>query len=81
MSCDFIQPHIALPAQECEGARAWQLGTAMRDESMSDGFAFCPYAFGSLEARNWLAGYASLAFHEQTIEEQIREPEAAKEAA
>jgi hypothetical protein len=48
---------------------------------MSDGFAFCPYAFGSLEARNWLAGYASLAFHEQTIEEQIREPEAAKEAA
>lgn len=42
-------PAIALPQQEHDGAVAWWGGTRFVCESAADGFAFCPYEFGTLE--------------------------------
>ena len=69
-------PAIALPRQEHEGAAWWWRGTTMQGASTADGFAFCPYEFGSLEHDNWVAGYASQAFCPDLIEKQT-EPEPA----
>jgi hypothetical protein len=76
-------PAIALPRQEQEGAAWFWIGTQMKSEQATDGFAFCQYPFGSLERQNWIAGYASQAFNPNLIEGQmagLESPSASEQA-
>jgi hypothetical protein len=66
-------PVIVLPQQEHDGAVAWWGGTRFMSESAADGFAFCPYEFGTLEHDNWVAGYASQALNPELVKKQMSE--------
>jgi hypothetical protein len=58
----MADPTVLLPTYEAEGGNAWWNGTYQRGDSLTDGFAFCPYDCGTLEWHNWVSGYASAAF-------------------
>lgn len=54
--------NIEIPSIQREGFNAMISGLAMRDISSPDGFAFCPYNFGTIERSNWLAGCIASVF-------------------
>lgn len=47
---------IEVPTLKAEGRIEMLVGKRMRTEEAPEGFAFCPYNFGTVERSNWIAG-------------------------
>jgi hypothetical protein len=54
----MTEPLISLPDVELEGAAAFEAGRSQSTHALHYGFAFSPYARGSVLHANWLQGYA-----------------------
>jgi len=52
------EPLVRLHEVENEGVQAFRLGRKLKTHALWYGFAFCPYALGSVLHANWVQGCA-----------------------